>query len=137
ADLATKRVRQLTDGIYSEHSIDWSPVSDEIAFVSNREPDPDFVFNNDLFAAKFSDGSIRRITATENAEYRPRWSPDGKTIAYQATRRGITDLETTMEDTHGWTVSADGTNVREAGGDVDNRQGAPEWARDGSAVYAT
>ncbi len=69
ADLATKQVRQLTDGIYSEHSIDWSPVSDEIAFVSNREPDQDFVFNNDLFAAKVSDGSIRRITATENAEF--------------------------------------------------------------------
>ncbi|MBK8314984.1 MAG: hypothetical protein IPL01_13630 [Acidobacteria bacterium] len=27
ADPATKQVRQLTDGIYSEHSIDWSPVS--------------------------------------------------------------------------------------------------------------
>ena len=137
ADLATKQVRQLTDGIYSEHSIDWSPVSDEIAFVSNREPDPDFVFNNDLFAVKVSDGSIRRITATENAEYRPRWSPDGKTIAYQATRRGITDLETTMEDTHVWAVNANGTNRREVGASVDNRQGAPEWTRDGSSVYAT
>lgn len=83
ADPATKQVRQLTDGIYSEHSIDWSPVSDEIVFVSNREPDSDFVFNNDLFAVKVSDGSIRRIIATENAEYRPRWSPDGRTIAYQ------------------------------------------------------
>ena len=137
ADVATKQVRQLTNGIYSEHSIDWSPVSDEIAFVSNREPDPDFVFNNDLFTVRVSDGSIRRITATENAEYRPRWSPDGKTIAYQATRRGITDLETTMEDTHVWTVSGDGTNRREVGASVDNRQGAPEWTRDGSSVYAT
>jgi dipeptidyl aminopeptidase/acylaminoacyl peptidase len=137
ADLATKQVRQLTDGIYSEHSIDWSPISDEIVFVSNREPDPDFVFNNDLFAVKVSDGSVRRITATENAEYRPRWSPDGRTIAYQATRRGITDLETAMEDTHVWVVSADGTNRREIGASIDNRQGAPEWTGDGAAVYTT
>lgn len=137
ADLATRQVRQLTDGIYSEHSIDWSPVSDEILFVSNREPDPDFVFNNDLFAITVSTGAIRRVTATENAEYRPRWSPDGRTIAYQATRRGITDLETTMEDTHVWLVNADGTNRRDLGASVDNRQGAPEWAADGASVFMT
>ena len=137
ADVAAKQVRQLTDGVYSEHSIDWSPVSDEIVFVSNREPDPDFVFNNDLFAVKVSDGSIRRITATENAEYRPRWSPDGRTIAYQATRRGITDLETAMEDTHVWVVNADGTARREIGASIDNRQGGPEWTRDGASVFTT
>ncbi|HUR35035.1 MAG TPA: S9 family peptidase [Vicinamibacterales bacterium] len=137
ADLETRQVRQLTDGVYSEHSIDWSPAGDEIVFVSNREPDPDFVFNNDLFAVKVSDGSIRRITATEGAEYRPHWSPDGKAIAYQASRRGITDLETTMEDTHVWTVSADGSNRRDRGAAIDNRQGEPQWNRDGSALYTT
>ena len=136
-DLGTKQVRQLTDGIYDEHSIDWSPKGDEIVFVSNREPNPDLFFNNDLFALKVADGLVRRITATENAEYRPRWSPDGKTIAYQATRRGITDLETTMEDTHVWTIAADGGNRKEIGAAIDNRQGGPEWARDGGAVYFT
>ena len=39
-DLATRAVRQLTDGIYREHSIDWSPSGEEILFVSNRGPDP-------------------------------------------------------------------------------------------------
>jgi Tol biopolymer transport system component len=136
-DLNTKKVRQLTDGVYYEHSIDWSPNGEELAFVSNREPKPDEFFNNDLFALRVADGSIRRLTATESAEYQPRWSPDGKTIAYQATRRGLTDLETTMEDTHIWTISASGTNPRELGAPVDNRQGSPEWAPDGSAVYFT
>ena len=136
-DLNTKKIRQLTDGVYYEHSIDWSPTGEELAFVSNREPKPDEFFNNDLFALRVADGNIRRLTATESAEYRPRWSPDGKTIAYQATRRGLTDLETTMEDTHIWTISASGTNPRELGAPVDNRQGPPEWAPDGSAVYFT
>src|SRR5205807_5524587 len=77
-----------------------------------------------------------RITATENAEYRPRWSPDGKTLVYQATRRGLTDLETTMEDTHVWLISSDGNNRREIG-TIDNRQGEPAWSSDGSAVYFT
>lgn len=137
ADVASGQVRQLTSGTHYEHSIDWSPDGKEIAFISNREPNEDQFFNYDLLAVDVADGSLRRLTATENAEYRPRWSPDGKTLVYQATRRGLTDLETTMEDTHIWLINADGTNRRELGAALDNRQGPAHWAPDGSAIYAT
>jgi dipeptidyl aminopeptidase/acylaminoacyl peptidase len=136
-DVASGRAQQLTTGTHYEHSIDWSPAGDEIAFVSNREPNEDQFFNYDLFTLKLADSSIRRLTSSESAEYRPRWSPDGKTIAYQATKRGLTDLETTMEDTHVWTIRADGSNRRELIGALDNRQGAPEWMPDGTAVLFT
>ncbi len=136
-DLASGQMRQLTDGTHHEHSIDWSPNGEEIAFVSNREPNEDQFFNYDVFALKASDQSIRRLTATESAEYRPRWSPDGKSLVYQATKRGLTDLETTMEDTHIWLMDADGHGRRELGGLIDNRQGAPNWAPNGQSVYFT
>lgn len=136
ADLASGQVRQLTHGDRYEHSIDWSPNGEEIAFVSNREPNEDQFFNYDIFVLNARSGEIRRLTATENAEYRPHWSPDGKTLAYQATRRGLTDLETTMEDTHVWLMSADGKNRREIA-TVDNRQGDPQWSADGSSLYFT
>ena len=136
-DVASGAVKQLTDGVHYEHSIDWSPRGDEIAFISNREPNEDQFFNYDLFTVRVADGSIRRLTSTENAEYRPRWSPDGRTIAYQATKRGLTDLETTMEDTHVWLIDADGSHRRELGGGIDNRQGAPAWTPDGRAVLFT
>ena len=42
-----------------------------------------------------------------------------------------------MEDTHVWMMNADGSNRREIGSVIDNRQGAPQWAPDGSAVYFT
>jgi len=35
ADVASGRIEQLTDGTHYEHSIDWSPSGEEIAFVSN------------------------------------------------------------------------------------------------------
>src|SRR5690349_10475168 len=136
-DVATKEVRQLTKGIYDEHSIDWSPDGKEILFASNREPNQDEFFNYDIFALRVADNSIRRLTSTEYNEYDPVWSPDGKHIAYRGTRRGLTDRETTMEDTHVWVINADGSDRREIGKAIDNRQGAPEWSPDGTAVYFT
>ena len=136
-DVAGKQVRQLTQGETDEHSIDWSPDGKEILFVSNREPNQDEFFNYDIFALRVADNSIRRLTATEYNEYGPLWSPDGKYIAYRGTRRGLTDRETAMEDTHVWVMKADGTERREIGDALDNRQGTPKWAPDGSALYFT
>jgi dipeptidyl aminopeptidase/acylaminoacyl peptidase len=135
-DAGTRQVRQATDGTYNEHSIDWSPDAKEILFASNREPNSDEFFNYDLFALNVADGGVRRLTATESCEYAPRWSPDGTTIAFSGTRRGLTDRETTMEDTHIWLMNADGTDRREIGAAIDNRQSHPQWGKD-SAVYFT
>ena len=136
ADVSSGRVEQITTGSHYEHSLEWSPKG-ELLYLSNRDADDDEFFNYDLFAAEPSpQASPRRLTATESNEYRPRTSPDGSMIAFQATKRGLTDRETTMEDTHVWVMKADGTGRREIGA-IDNRQGAPEWAPDGQSVYFT
>ena len=136
-DIASKQVRQLTDGTYYEHSIDWSPKGDEVLFVSNHEVDPDRFFNYDIFAVRVADGTVRQLTTTESVEYRPMWSPDGKLIAYQGTKRGLSSSETTMEDTHIWVMNADGSNRREIGLVIDDRQGTPEWSSDGASLLFT
>ncbi|MEW6321617.1 MAG: S9 family peptidase [Acidobacteriota bacterium] len=135
ADLASTHVRQITDGVYYEHSIAWSPQGTAIAFVSNREPDPDKVFNYDVFTVAPAGGAITRLTHTKSAEYSPAWSPDGARLAFSGTRRDLTSSETTMEDTHVWVMNADGSGRVELGASIDNRQGAPDWSRDGRHVY--
>src|SRR5580658_5154061 len=136
-DIAGRQIRQLTQGNYDEHSVDWSPDGKQLLFASNRDPNQDEFFHYDLFTLQLADNTIHRLIASEACEYSPVWSPDGKSIAYLGTRRGLTDRETTMEDTHAWVMNADGSNRREIGAAIDNRQGAPRWAPDGSAVYFT
>ncbi len=137
ADVASGAVRQITSGVYYEHSLSWAPSGDRILFVSNHEADPDRVFNYDVFTVGVSDGSIVQLTRTTNAEYQPVWAPDGKQIAYLGTTRPLTSSETTMEDTHVWVMNADGTNRQEVGGRIDNRQGAPVWSPDGRSIYCS
>jgi dipeptidyl aminopeptidase/acylaminoacyl peptidase len=134
-EIASGQIKQLTDGTHYEHSIDWSPDGREIALISNREPNEDQFFNYDLFALNVATGAMRRLTATESAEYQPHWSPDGKTIVYLGTKRGLTDLETTMEDNHVWLIDADGRNRRELTAGIDNRQSDAGWSPDGKWVY--
>ena len=113
------------------------PTAAKIAYISNRAQDSDQYFNYDLFTLDPTTGESRQLTATESAEYRPHYSPDGKSIVYEATKRGLTDRETTMEDTHVWMLDADGKNRREIGGGLDARQGEPQYSNDGQWIYFT
>jgi dipeptidyl aminopeptidase/acylaminoacyl peptidase len=136
-DLVSQEPRPLTQDTYYNHSLAWSPKGDEILFVSNREADPDRVFNYDVFALNIARGDIRRLSDTKSAEYQPAWSPDGARVAMLATTRARTSSETTLEDTHVWVMKADSKDRREVGAAIDNRQGAPKWSGDGTWIYFT
>ena len=135
-DVQTKQVRQLTSGNFYEHSIDWSPDGTQLAFLSNHEPDPDFV-NYDIFIIDVASAAVRQLTHTRSNEYRPIWSPDGKSIAVQGLKRPMTSSETNTEDTHVWTIDVASGQRREIGAAIDNRQGPPQWSADGRSLYFT
>jgi dipeptidyl aminopeptidase/acylaminoacyl peptidase len=135
-DIETRQLRQLSDGLFYEHSINWSPKGDEIVFVSNREPDPDRVNNTDLFTVNVNTFAIRQLTKTKGCEWQPAFSPDGSQIAYLATKREITTIDSVAEDSHAYVISAQGGGEpREASEGIDRRVSIMKWGRRPSLLY--
>ncbi len=126
--------RAVTSGDHDEHSIDWGGTGEEIVYLSNREPDPDARLNYDIYAAEVASGKERRITQTPGVELDPKISPDGKLIAYIATTRPITTIDSIAEDAHVWVVPIAGGKGREWNAALDRRSSAPQWMADNKSV---
>ncbi len=60
--------------------------------------------------------------------FQPRWSPDGRRIAFVSDRAGQNNL---------WVMEADGGNPRIVHPDLVSRHAEPSWAPDGRSLYAT
>jgi dipeptidyl aminopeptidase/acylaminoacyl peptidase len=140
---------QLTEGeTYDELNPTWSPDGQEILFSSNRDPEPDLNFDLIDFYRIFSDGGeIRKIEAPEGMKTFPRYSPDGRWIAYYG-KEGRGDW---WKNTSLWILPIDGSapaknltaeydiNVSE-GVMNDSNGGAaaltpPTWAANGRTIY--
>lgn len=134
-DVETRQLRQLTNGPHYEHSINWSPRGDEIAFVSNREPDPDRNNNTDLFTVNVNTLAVRQLTKTKGCEWQPAFAPDGSEIAYLATKREITTIDSVAEDTQAYVIPAPGGEPRGVSQAKDRRVSTLKWAPQSKDLY--
>jgi dipeptidyl aminopeptidase/acylaminoacyl peptidase len=103
-------------------------------FLSNRGPDPDAVLNYDIYAVNPDNKEVRQITKTEGVEMGPVISGDGKRVAYTATTRKITTIDSIAEDTHVWVIPLRGGEARKLHPELDRRSMSPQWDGD-SVVY--
>ncbi len=126
--------KPLTRGETDHHSIDWTAGPD-VVFLKNPESDPDAIHNYDIYAVEATTGRERRLTTTPGVEMDPRISPDGRLIAYTATTRPVTTIDSVAEDAHLWVMAHHGGDAREVNRALDRRTSSPEWAPDSRAVF--
>jgi dipeptidyl aminopeptidase/acylaminoacyl peptidase len=134
-DIAAKKLDTLTSGSYDEGSAVWSPDGSAIAFVSNRTEDPDKNENTDIFTIEARPGAVmRRLTDWKGSDNAPRWSPDGKWIAYT---RSVSEEDYHMYDEPVLcVVSKDGGAPRPLSRSLDRPVFNPRWSKDGNKIMA-
>ena len=146
-DPASGEASQLTDAeIYDEYDPDWCPDSQEIVFRSNRAADPDLDWDqHDLFIISASSDEARRLETPPGPKSEPKFSPDGKWVAYY--RHG--DRRHRWQQTQVCIVPADGKGPAknltapfdfEAAHCTMNDLGgmpvvSPTWSKDSQALY--
>jgi dipeptidyl aminopeptidase/acylaminoacyl peptidase len=76
--------KRLTDGDkFSVGEFSWSPDGTRIAFSAQKDPDLISSGSADLYVVSVSDGAVRKIVSTPGPDTNPKWSPDGKTVAFE------------------------------------------------------
>jgi dipeptidyl aminopeptidase/acylaminoacyl peptidase len=106
-DPKSGNARQLTDSVvFDETSPVRSPAGEEIAFVSNRSPNPDLDPDAaDLFTMPADGGALRKIDTPIGPKDLPSYSPDGRWLAYI----GREGLHKFWKNESLWIVPADGS----------------------------
>lgn len=83
-DVASGAAKQLTSGDdWNDTDPQWSPDGMRIAFVSDRTgKEFDEGRNKDIWVIDATGGPLVKISQSEEPDSSPRWSPDGKTVAF-------------------------------------------------------
>ena len=134
-DITSKKIDTLTRGATDEGSASWSPDGLAISFVSNRTADPDRNENSDIFIIDARPGSTaRQLTSWKGSDNAPRWSPDGKWIAYT---RSVSEEDYHMYDESVLCViPSAGGNPRPLSLSLDRPVMSPRWSANGQTITA-
>ncbi len=98
-------------------SLDVSPDGKEIVF--------DLV--GDLYVIPITGGEARRLTSGMAWDSMPRYSPDGRHIAFISDRNGSENL---------WLMTRDGGDAKAISNEIDHTPSSPAWTPDGEYIVA-
>jgi dipeptidyl aminopeptidase/acylaminoacyl peptidase len=122
--------KQLTSGDLSQSDPTWSPDGKDVAFVQDStethelRPQP----RPQLHVLTVATGVVRRIETGYVENTNPRWSPDGRHIAFDCSRgRG--------EENDLCVIPAAGGGVRNLTPEWSLDPGNPRWSPDGRTIY--
>ncbi len=128
--LATGDARQITDGDdWNDTDPQWSPDGTRIAFVSDRTGHEfDLGHDSDVWTISATGGQLTKISTGSGPDRQPRWSPDGKWIAFVSspTEDGPAQIDI-APSAGGRAAAADPT--------LDLIPSDLQWSSDGKSLY--
>jgi dipeptidyl aminopeptidase/acylaminoacyl peptidase len=83
-ELATKKVRRLTEGAFTVGGFDWSPDGAEIAFDHRVSTDPSEAGSADISIVTVADAKVRPLVTQAGPDSGPVFSPDGARVAFES-----------------------------------------------------
>ena len=130
-DVKSGSAKQITEGDdWNDSDPQWSPDGTKIAFVSNRSgKEYEGDRNSDVWVIAASGGGLTKISDHSESDNSPRWSPDGRTIAFTGELQDRDHPKVWLAPATGGspsTLAANGLDLIPTG---------LEWAEDGKSLY--
>src|SRR5260370_660399 len=130
-DVKSVGAKQITEGEdWNDSDPQWSPDGTRLAFVSNRTgKEYEENRNTDVWVISASGGKLTKISDHDESDNQPRWSPDGKWIAFTGEIHNRDHLKI-------WLAPATGgrPSVMAANG-LDLIPTGLQWSSDGKSLY--
>ena len=129
-DLASGNAKQITEGDdWNDTDPQWSPDGSRIAFVSDRTGhEYDGGRNSDVWTIAADGGSPSKISTADGPDNSPRWSPDGKSIAFVTAASEDAPPQIMIAPSAGGSAAAPFPTLDLIPTDL-------QWAGNGSALY--
>ncbi len=131
-DISGKRaLKKIAAGPYNVGAFDWSPNSQRIAYETRPTPDADDGRKADIYEVAIETGDIRPVAATPATESQPRYSPDGRFLAFVRSNQTAKRIDGNRIVL----LALNDSKSRELPPTPDESPALAGWARDSSRLY--
>jgi dipeptidyl aminopeptidase/acylaminoacyl peptidase len=121
--------KRLTEGDkFSVGDFSWSPDCTRIAFSAQKDPDLISLDSADVYVVTAGDKAVKKIVSTPGPDRNPKWSPDGKKIAFET---AASSQYFFYANTKVGVVAADGGAVQILSNSFDEDASLVGWGPDG------